>query len=87
MSCFDTIITVLLMSKKGYNRFVWEKPDILNTLDLDSLLTIPDPIPVASRLMGLNKNTTKQADRLLVVQVVSLFFTFKISILKINFLL
>ena len=75
------------MSKKGYNRFVWEKPDILDTLDLDILLTIPDPIPVASRFMGLNESTAKQADRLLVVHVVSLFFTFKISSLKIYFLL
>ena len=55
------------MSKKDYNRSVWEKPDILDTLDLDILLTIPYPIPVASRFMGLNENTAKQADRLLLV--------------------
>jgi hypothetical protein len=60
------------MAKKGRNRFMWEKPDILSTLDQDILLKTPPPVPVTSR----SENIAKQADRLLLVHVVLIFLLF-----------
>jgi hypothetical protein len=64
------------MAKKGRNRFMWEKPDILSTLDQDILLKTPPPVPVTSRFMGVSENIAKQADRLLLVHVVLIFLLF-----------
>jgi hypothetical protein len=78
------------MRKVGNNRFIWEKhQDLLDTLDLDILMSIPDPIPVASRFMGLHVSHAKKADQLLLVHVVYISFNnlIKNFATKLNFFL
>jgi DDE superfamily endonuclease/helix-turn-helix, Psq domain len=82
------------MAKKGRNRFMWEKPDILSTLDQDILMKVPPPVPVTTRFMGVSEAAAKQADKLLLVYLVLIFLilqnliqTFTVFIKYLRFLL
>ena len=65
------------MSKSGHNRFKWDqRDDKLDTFNMDILLSVPDPIPVASRFVGVSEHHAKLADQLLLVQVVLISLLF-----------
>lgn len=53
------------MERKGDNRFVWSKKDLLKTLNTDILLQTEPPIPVSTRgFFGLPSDTLRNVEKL-----------------------
>ena len=44
------------MDRKGDNKFVWGKDDLLKTKDTDIISKVSAPIKVSSRFLGLSKD-------------------------------
>ncbi len=70
------------MERKGDNKFVWSKKDMLKTLNTDILLKTEPPIPVSSRgFWGLPQQTLKIVEKLVKEWSILILRTFE-SLIK-----